>query len=109
MIEKWGEIQGKWDLFWVSRKFKISQFEVLLYFPLIKKRSIKNLVQKSVVHIQTNEYSINYRTADISTSDKEICYITGQFDTFLWGLFRRKVVCCHFVGPFLDSACCLTS
>ena len=42
-------------------------------------------------------------SVDISTSsDKEICYITGQDDTFLWGLFRRKVVCCHFVGPFLD-------
>ena len=77
---------------------------VLLYYPL--KWSIKNVVQKSVIHIQTNEHQLSTvltgASVDISTSGEEICYITGQFDTFLWGLLRGKVVCCHFVGPFLD-------
>ena len=77
---------------------------VLLYYPI--KWSIKNVVQKSVVHIQTNEHPIKYCTyrtsVDISISGEEICQITGQFDTFLRGLLRGKVVCCHFVGPFLD-------
>ena len=46
---------------------------------------------------------ITEASVDKSTwSDEEIRKITGQYHTFLWGLFRRKVVCCHFVGPFLD-------
>ena len=40
MTEKWDEIQGKWNLVWVSEELELSEFElsmeVLLYFYIIK-------------------------------------------------------------------------
>ena len=83
MTGKWGEIQGKLDLLWVSREFKLSEFELSGFYCIQSTSQTASIFQPPCLQ---NFQNVLSPVPSESYNRKPPCHSDFPFFPFFWEL-----------------------